>query len=157
MNFRNIPVSSYPVYTWLWNGTITREEIKRQIHDMHAAGIRAFYIIGEPENFRPSTRKTHLSPEYLSDEYIDLVFYAFETAKEKGMYTWLYNEGGFPSGMVCGKIREQHPELAIKEWVSADFSLPANSSYLPHFFASFFLTIIKHIRCVVNVRVQETG
>ena len=84
MNFKSIPASFYPAYTWLWNGSITKEEIKRQIDDMYAMGIRAFYIIGEPENFRPSTRKTHLSPEYLSDEYVDLVYCAFETAKEQG-------------------------------------------------------------------------
>jgi len=132
MNFQHVPASAYPVYTWLWNGNITRDEIKRQINDMYAAGIRAFYIIGEPENFRPQTRKTHLSPEYLSDEYIDLVYYAYETAKEKGMYTWLYNEGGFPSGMVCGKIREKYPELAMKQLESVDFSLPPHTPYAPH-------------------------
>ena len=114
MNFKEIPVKYYPAYTWLWNTEITREGIKERIDEMYECGIRAFYIIGEPENFRPHIRRTHLSPEYLSDEYLDLVYYAYEVAEEKGMYTWLYNEGGFPSGMACGKIRELRPHLAIK-------------------------------------------
>ena len=114
MNLKDIPVSYQPAYTWLWNTTITKEEINRQIDEMYECGIRAFYIIGEPKNFCPDSRCTYLSPEYLSEEYIDLVYYAFEQANAKGMYTWLYNEGGFPSGMVCGKIRKLYPELARK-------------------------------------------
>ena len=114
MNFKNIKPSARPVYTWFWNSTITKEGIKQQIDDMYAAGIRGFYVLGEPEYFRPLTRRTHLSPEYLSDEYIDLLYYAYELAKEKGMEYWLYNEGGFPSGMVCGKIRNIRPHLAKK-------------------------------------------
>ena len=114
MDFKNIPINAQPAYTWLWNTTVTRDGIKHRIDEMYSLGIRAFYVLGEPENFRPTIRRTHLSPEYLSDEYIELVKYAFEYAKEKGMYTWLYNEGGFPSGMVCGQIRCAHPELAMK-------------------------------------------
>lgn len=119
MNFKDIPVTSQPVYTWLWNSKVTKDGIKRQIDEMYDNGIRAFYVLGEPENFRPGVRNTHLSPEYLSEEYLTLVRYAYECAKEKGMYTWLYNEGGFPSGMACGKIREKKPHLAIKELVKA--------------------------------------
>ena len=117
MKFKEIPVRSQPVYTWLWNGKITKEEIKRQIDEMYDSGIRAFYVLGEPENFRPGVRRTCLSPEYLSDAYLKLVRFAYTYAKEKGMYTWLYNEGGFPSGMVCGKIREENPHLAMLEVV----------------------------------------
>lgn len=114
MDFKNIPLSAQPAYTWLWNTAVTEDGIKQRIDEMYNLGIRAFYVLGEPENFRPTIRRTHLSPEYLSDEYIELVKYAFQYAKEKGVYMWLYNEGGFPSGMVCGKIRAAHPELAMK-------------------------------------------
>lgn len=120
MNFKNVPVAFQPAYTWLWNTNITKEEIKRQIDEMYENGIRAFYVLGEPERFRPTIRKTHLSPEYLSKEYIELVYYAYTLAKEKGMHTWLYNEGGFPSGMACGKIREKKPHLAMKELIKND-------------------------------------
>ncbi len=131
MDFKNIPITAYPAYTWLWNSTITKEGIKQQIDEMYASGIRAFYALGEPENFRPNRRRTHLSPEYLSEEYLDLLFYAFSYAKEKGMYTWLYNEGGFPSGMVCGKIRDEHPELAKKVIKVFTVKLRANEQYEP--------------------------
>ena len=28
MNFKDIPVTSQPVYAWLWNGKITEKEIE---------------------------------------------------------------------------------------------------------------------------------
>ena len=100
MDLKNIPSSYHPAYAWLWNSTITKEGIRAQIEEMYEAGIRAFYIIGEPKEFRPDRRRTYLSPDYLSEAYVELVYYAFQVAEEQGMYTWLYNEGGFPSGMV---------------------------------------------------------
>ena len=47
-----------------------------------------------------------------------------ELAEEKGMEFWLYNEGGFPSGMVCGKIRNMRPHLAKKNIGYREFLLP---------------------------------
>lgn len=49
----------------------------------------------------------------LKDEYIDLLFYAFRKAKENDIYTWLYNEGDWPSGCACGLITEKYPERMI--------------------------------------------
>ena len=132
MDFKNISASFHPAYTWLWNSTITRQGIREQLEEMYHAGIRAFYVIGEPENFRPKIRRTHLSPEYLSDEYLDLLFYAHETGKAMGMHMWLYNEGGFPSGMACGQIRQMHPELAMKELIPIKLTLEAGTPYIPH-------------------------
>lgn len=132
MDFKNIPAKYHPAYTWLWNTTATREEVKRQIDEMYESGIRAFYVLGEPERFRPNTRRTHLAPEYLSDEYIDLVLFTSEYAKEKGMYTWLYNEGGFPSGMACGKILDIRPDLVRRDVCGRGYTLRAGTPYERH-------------------------
>ena len=129
MDFKNIKPGARPVYTWFWNTTITKEGIKKQIDEMYAAGIRGFYVLGEPEYFRPNVRRTHLSPEYLSEEYLDLLYYAYELAAEKGMEYWLYNEGGFPSGMVCGKIRNMRPHLAKKHVGYREFRLSEGEAY----------------------------
>ena len=125
MEFTQIPAEYSPAYAWLWNTTVTREEVARQIDEMYDAGIRAFYVIGEPENFRPNRRRTYLKPEYLSDGYIELLMFAADYAKQKGMYTWLYNEGGFPSGMVCGKIVAENPALYLKHLQRDRLSLKA--------------------------------
>ena len=129
MDFKNIPKECHPAYTWLWNTNITAVKTKRQIDEMYDAGIRAFYVLVEPANFRPTVRRTFLSPEYMSDEYIDRVYFAYSYAKEKGMHTWLYNEGGFPSGMVCGKIREMRPDLARLDIARKSIILPAKDPY----------------------------
>ncbi len=131
MNFKTIPSEYYPAYTWLWNTTATRERIEQQIDEMYDAGIRAFYVLGEPENFRPTIRRTHLKPEYLSEDYIALVYHAYEYAKEKGMYTWLYNEGGFPSGFAGGLVRQADPSLGIRAIGVRNIVLEANMPYEP--------------------------
>ncbi len=131
MDFKNISTQYHPAYTWLWNTTATKETIEAQIDEMYDAGIRAFYVLGEPENFRPTTRRTHLQPEYLSDEYIELVYHAYEYAKEKGMYTWLYNEGGFPSGFAGGLVREADPSTGIRAIGARNIQLAADVPYTP--------------------------
>lgn len=129
MDFKNLKPSARPVYTWFWNTKITREGIKREIDEMYESGIRGFYVLGEPEYFRPLIRATHLSPEYLSEEYLDLLYYAYELAAEKGMEFWIYNEGGFPSGMVCGKIRNMRPHLAKKNVGYRETPLASGEKY----------------------------
>lgn len=129
MDFKNIASEFYPTYTWLWNTEITKDGIRKQIDEMYDAGIRAFYIIGESERFRPTFRRTHLKPDYLSDEYLELVHFAYEYGTEKGMNTWLYNEGGYPSGMACGKISDVRPDLVKQLLCVEKITLPAKMPY----------------------------
>ena len=132
MDLKTVPESVCPAYAWLWNDTITREGIEREIDEMEKNGIRAFYVIGEPDNWFPDGRATHLSPPYLSDEYIDLLFYAFEKAKEKGICMWLYDEGAWPSGAACGQITEKYPELAYQYISARSIALKKGEAYAAH-------------------------
>ncbi len=107
------PGASYaPVYVWVWNDICTREIIDDQLAEMQNLGIRAFYILPEPKNFRPDSMPTNLTPDYLSAEYFELCAYAVEKGKSLGMQCWIYDEGGWPSGGACGKVLEEHPEYA---------------------------------------------
>lgn len=105
-------ISCAPVYIWVWNDICTREIIDTQLAEMQNLGIRAFYILPEPKEFRPDSMPTNLEPEYLSDEYFELCAYAFKKAKELDMLCWIYDEGGWPSGGACGKVIKVHPEYA---------------------------------------------
>ena len=105
-------ISFAPVYIWVWNDVCTREIIDAQLAEMQKLGIRAFYILPEPKEFRPNSMPTNLEPEYLSREYFELCAYAFDKAKEQGMLCWIYDEGGWPSGSACGKVMKDHPEYA---------------------------------------------
>ncbi len=111
-NFISPDVSYAPVYVWVWNDVCTRDIIDAQLKEMQNLGIRAFYILPEPKNFRPDSMPTKLTPDYLSDEYFELCAYAIKKGKSFGMSCWLYDEGGWPSGGACGKVLKDHPEYA---------------------------------------------
>ncbi len=107
------PDASYsPVYIWVWNDVCTREIIDEQLSEMQRLGIRSFYILPEPESFRPDSMPTYLSPEYLSDEYFELCAYAIDKGTALGMSCWIYDEGGWPSGSACGRVVRDHPEYS---------------------------------------------
>ena len=101
-----------PVYIWVWNDVCTREIIDEQLSEMQRLGIRSFYILPEPEEFRPGSMPTFLSPGYLSDEYFELCAYAVDKGTHLGMSCWIYDEGGWPSGSACGRVVKDHPEYS---------------------------------------------
>lgn len=109
-NFISPDVSNAPVYIWVWNDICNREIIDEQLEEMQKLGIRSFYILPEPKDFRPDSMPTNLSPEYLTEEYFDLCAYAIDKGTALGMNCWIYDEGGWPSGGACGKVVEDHPE-----------------------------------------------
>ena len=120
-----------PIYTWAWNIPVTREGIRARIDGMQEAGIRAFYILPLPPEFRPTWMVTSLSPAYLSDEFFDLVRYAVEYAAEKGIACWLYDEGGWPSGGACGQVVKTLPDAVRKTVAERPVSLAAGEEYAP--------------------------
>lgn len=56
------------------------------------------------------------------------------------MRLWLYDEGGWPSGGVCGRIVKEHPELAQQTLRRTEIKpgcgdvLKLNPEYLAGFF-----------------------
>ena len=98
---------------WLWNAPLNKTEIRRQIAAMHKKNIGGFFIHPMPEEFRPADFPGGM-PGYLSEEYFDMVRCAVEYASELGMEAWLYDEGGWPSGTVNGRIIKERPDLATR-------------------------------------------
>ncbi|MBR4940612.1 MAG: beta galactosidase jelly roll domain-containing protein, partial [Clostridia bacterium] len=122
-------VSCAPIYIWVWNSACTRELIDEQLSEMQELGIRAFYILPEPKEFRPNSMPTELSPDYLTDEFFALCTYAIEKGRDKGMICWIYDEGGWPSGGACGKVLQDHPEYARKNLAVRDLRCTGGSVY----------------------------
>lgn len=131
-SFANPAAAYRPMLFWIWNGEITREGIATQLADFAAKGAGGVFLHPMGENFRLGDFLQGISPGYLSDEYFELVRYAAERAKDLGLYLWLYDEGGWPSGSAQGAVVEGHPELAgnrlhVHRLRAADpASLPAN-------------------------------
>ena len=113
-SFLTPDVSCAPVYVWVWNDVCTKEIIDNQLNEMQNLGIRAFYILPEPKDFRPGSMPTNLTPDYLTDEFFELCDYAIKQGKARGMNCWIYDEGGWPSGSACGKVTKSHPEFSVK-------------------------------------------
>lgn len=118
-----------PIYSWTWNDTITKEGILARLDEMQEMGIKAFYIIPLPAYFRPVRIPTQLSPEYLSDEFMALYAFAMDEAQKRGMYTWVYDEGGWPSGGACGKVLTENPHLAKRTLEKRTIVLEKGNAY----------------------------
>ena len=111
-DFISPDVSNAPVYIWIWNDVCTRKVIDEQLAEMQRLGIRAFYILPEPKEFRPDSMPTSLSPDYLSEEFFELCAYAIDKGASLGMNCWIYDEGGWPSGSACGRVVKDRPEFS---------------------------------------------
>lgn len=112
--FLDPPAQFRPMMFWIWNGEVTRERIDADIREMKDKGCGGFFIHPMGENFRLREFIRGQSPPYLSAEYFELVRYAVQRAAEAGLYAWLYDEGGWPSGTAQGRVVEGHPELRGK-------------------------------------------
>ena len=89
---------SAPLY--VWNTTITREQIDRTIADLKDKGFGGVFVHPRPG----------LITEYLSDEWFDLFRYTLDKGKEHGINTWIYDENSYPSGFAGGHVPALMPE-----------------------------------------------
>ena len=94
--FRN-PTSEYRgTPFWSWNCKVTRELIRSQMEVFQKMGFGGAHL-------HP---RTGLDTEYLGEEFMELISYADEQAKERGMLCWLYDEDRYPSGAAGGMVTE---------------------------------------------------
>ncbi|MDY2880928.1 MAG: glycosyl hydrolase [Candidatus Borkfalkiaceae bacterium] len=83
-----------PTPFWSINSDLDAKEIERQIGEMHDYGLGGFVFHA----------RTGLVTEYLSEKWFEMVGVALKTAKKYGMMVWIYDENGWPSGFVGGKL-----------------------------------------------------
>lgn len=81
---------------WSWNNYLDRDELIKQIEDMNDSGIGGFIIHA----------RTGLKDEYLGEKWFACVEACLKRAKELNMQAWIYDENGWPSGFVGGKLLE---------------------------------------------------
>ena len=87
---------------WSWNNRLDPEELKKQIREMKEVGLGGFIMHA----------RTGLLTEYLSEEWFECVRVCLDEAKRLGMNAWMYDENGWPSGFVGGKLLENPDNLA---------------------------------------------
>lgn len=87
---------------WSWNNALDDDELIAQIRAMKEAGILGFTMHA----------RTGLKEEYLSDRWFHFIEICLDEAKRLGMHALVYDENGWPSGFVGGKLLENPDNLA---------------------------------------------
>ena len=93
-----------PGYFWMWNAKLAPAVLIVQLEDMRAHDVRSVCIHPFPKGFRRGIIESHMDPDYLTPEYLDVFAKVVRRARELGMDAWLYDEGGWPSGGACGLV-----------------------------------------------------
>lgn len=88
--YRSIPF-------WSWNNALDPQVLVQQIRQMKAAGVGGFIMHA----------RLGFSDEYLGEKWFECVEACLDEAKALGMGAWVYDENGWPSGFVGGKLLER--------------------------------------------------
>lgn len=81
---------------WSWNDTLNKDELVRQVEWMNENGVGGFFMHA----------RGGLKTEYLGKDWFECIKACSEKAKELGMEAYAYDENGWPSGFVGGKLLE---------------------------------------------------
>ena len=128
---KNPPLECEVTYGWIWNEPITREGIDERLEGFVKAGIKSLYILPLPKDFRPETLRTFLTPEYLTEDYWKLTDYAIRKCVKLGIKPWIYDEGGWPSGVAGLKTVRSNPAAVAKLLTKREIELKAGEGYTP--------------------------
>ena len=112
--YRSIPF-------WSWNNSLDEAELVKQIDEMKEAGIGGFIMHA----------RTGLKDEYLGEKWFSCVAACLKKARETGMDAWIYDENGWPSGFVGGKLLENESFRArYLEYTAGEFDESAFAAYV---------------------------
>lgn len=88
---------------WSLNAALEEGRLLRQLDGMRQDGFDG--VIFHPR-FYPDR------PPYLGAEYLRILSRVILEARDRGLLFWIYDENGWPSGTVGGKMLRQHPDAA---------------------------------------------
>ena len=106
---------------WFWNDLLTEDEIRWQIGEMAAQGIKGFFIHS----------RQGLQQPYLSEEFFQMVAVAVEAAKEHRLWVHLYDEYPYPSGVAGGEVILGNPQFYATALAQKTFDVPGGAVSLP--------------------------
>ncbi|MBP5467158.1 MAG: hypothetical protein J6Y43_06330 [Clostridia bacterium] len=98
--FKDIPLSKSLPF-WSWDDKLEDDKLAAQIEWMKEMNIGGFFMHA----------RAGLKTPYLSEEWFDRIRFCARKAKELGMQAWAYDENGWPSGFVGGKLLEEKENL----------------------------------------------
>lgn len=120
---------------WAWNCKLDGDELVRQIGCFEQMGFGGFHM----------HVRLGMATPYLSDEYMGLIRRCTDTAKEKGMFAYLYDEDTWPSGFAGGLVtkdkrnRQRFITLSASRWEDTDTYKGSHRSGKPTLLAVYDL------------------
>ncbi len=87
--YRSIPF-------WSWNDKLEPQELREQIRWMSQNGFGGYFMHA----------RGGLKTEYLGKEWFDCIKACLDEGEKTDMESWAYDENGWPSGFVGGKLLE---------------------------------------------------
>lgn len=87
MEYRSVPF-------WSWNDDMQQEELDRQVQGFKAQGMGGFMM----------HVREGLETPYMQEAFMERVKETVESAKQEGVYAWLYDEDRYSSGMGGGRV-----------------------------------------------------
>ena len=81
---------------WSWNDELDEQGLVEQVEWMNENGVGGFFMHA----------RGGLKTEYLGEKWFDCIKACSEKAEELGMHAYAYDENGWPSGFVGGKLLE---------------------------------------------------
>ncbi|MDQ2798822.1 MAG: hypothetical protein M3Y13_04160 [Armatimonadota bacterium] len=106
-----LPSGFYPF--WFWNDRLDEAEIRWQVGEMAAQGIKGFFIHS----------RQGLGQPYLSDTFFQMVAVAIDAAEQHGLTAHLYDEYPYPSGVAGGEVVLGSPEFYATALVQKTFDV----------------------------------
>ena len=110
-----------PLPFWSWNDKLEKEKLIEQIHWMKEKENGGFFMHA----------RSGLMTEYLSEDWMQCIEACADEAQRLDMKAWVYDENGWPSGFVGGKLLEEEENrdkyILVQE---GDYDPNATVSYL---------------------------
>lgn len=91
-----------PVVFWSVNSSLEEKELVRQLREMKEYGLGGVVFHA----------RAGLTTEYLSEAWFHLVGVCLKEAKRLGLQVWMYDEFGWPSGFVAGRLLSERENCA---------------------------------------------
>ena len=99
---------------WSWNDKLEDEELRRQIRNMKALGMRGFFMHA----------RGGLETEYMSEDWFKAINVCIDEAGKLGMEAWAYDENGWPSGFAGGELLKDSRNFAKYLTMSESYEFP---------------------------------
>lgn len=105
---------------WSWNNEVEIPELLNQIGIFKSLGIDGFIIHA----------RTGLKTEYLGEKWFACIEACLKEAKRLDMQVWIYDENGWPSGFVEGKLLEKESNrVQYLEYQNGEVKILTSASF----------------------------